>query len=236
MKPWKLLSCRLQLAGAAVLGVGIWIRVDKNQFELLLGSSLYQISAYVLIGAGALVFFVGFSGCCGAVKESKCLLWTYFGLLFLIFAIEVVAAILAFVFFETVNAEIEKQINVTISERYGKNSFEVLNKAVDALQSEMKCCGSENWRDWQQWNDSRVPWSCCERAVNKSCPSLCNLNINYNDTTDPSGIYSKGCKPQLLDWAKENLIILGALGIATAFIELLGMIFACCLIKAIDDQ
>lgn len=29
---------------------------------------------YILIGAGALVMLVGFFGCCGAVRESQCLL------------------------------------------------------------------------------------------------------------------------------------------------------------------
>lgn len=29
---------------------------------------------YILIGAGGLVMLVGFFGCCGAVKESQCLL------------------------------------------------------------------------------------------------------------------------------------------------------------------
>lgn len=29
---------------------------------------------YILIGAGSLVMLVGFFGCCGAVRESQCLL------------------------------------------------------------------------------------------------------------------------------------------------------------------
>ena len=63
-----------QLSGAAVLGIGIWTKIDPGQFDSFLGDTGYSISAYILIGAGAVVMFVGFFGCCGAIKESRVLL------------------------------------------------------------------------------------------------------------------------------------------------------------------
>ena len=35
---------------------------------------LMEYAAYVLIGVGAFVLIVGFFGCCGAIKESRCML------------------------------------------------------------------------------------------------------------------------------------------------------------------
>lgn len=66
------------LAGAAVLGVGIWIRVDKS-LENFRGPdtgledfrNALNTSAYVLIAFGAFTFLVGFCGCCGAMKNNK---------------------------------------------------------------------------------------------------------------------------------------------------------------------
>jgi hypothetical protein len=66
----------LQLAGGAILGLGVWIRIDKNMSDPLLGSAMYQIAGYVMIGTGGLIFIMGFCGCCGALKENKCLLGT----------------------------------------------------------------------------------------------------------------------------------------------------------------
>jgi hypothetical protein len=39
-----------------------------------MGESGFQAAANIMIAAGALVMFIGFVGCCGAVKENKCFL------------------------------------------------------------------------------------------------------------------------------------------------------------------
>ena len=63
-----------QLAGAAILGIGIWTEIDPGQFDAFLGNSGYALPAKILIAAGAFVMVVGFLGCCGAIKESRPLL------------------------------------------------------------------------------------------------------------------------------------------------------------------
>lgn len=74
----------MQLAGAAILGIGVWVKVDSDS---LLGivesvenapSGLAELAyvSYVLIGVGAVLLIIGFLGCCGAVRESKCMLLT----------------------------------------------------------------------------------------------------------------------------------------------------------------
>ena len=64
----------VQLAGLAILGIGVWTKVDAGQFDSFLGNSGYSLSAYMMMAAGAFVAIVGFLGCCGAIKESRCLL------------------------------------------------------------------------------------------------------------------------------------------------------------------
>ena len=70
------------LAGAAILGVGLWVKFDPaitdfaNSVEKT-GSGIKEfrdtlnIGAYILIAFGAFTFVVGFCGCCGAMRESK---------------------------------------------------------------------------------------------------------------------------------------------------------------------
>lgn len=75
-------SSSLQLAGAAILGVGIWVAVDRVSLLGILENiedappELAQLAniGYVLIGVGAFLTLMGFLGCCGAIKESKCML------------------------------------------------------------------------------------------------------------------------------------------------------------------
>lgn len=66
------------LAGAAVLGAGLWVRFDPNLEKFSgLGTEFEEIkdalnlAAYILIAFGAFTFVVGFCGCCGAMRESK---------------------------------------------------------------------------------------------------------------------------------------------------------------------
>ena len=80
------LSCnphlKPQVAGAAILGVGIWVKVDSGSVLSLLEkipgapAQLNQVLnvGYLLIAVGAVLLLLGFLGCCGAVKESKCML------------------------------------------------------------------------------------------------------------------------------------------------------------------
>jgi len=71
-----------QLAGVAILGVGIWVKVDSGSILNFLGkiedapAELSQVLnvGYLLIAVGALLVVIGFLGCCGAVKENKCML------------------------------------------------------------------------------------------------------------------------------------------------------------------
>lgn len=72
----------LQLAGAAILGVGIWVKVDSGSVLNFL-AKIENVPAelsrvlnvgYLLIAIGALLLVIGFLGCCGAVRESRCML------------------------------------------------------------------------------------------------------------------------------------------------------------------
>lgn len=60
-----------QLAGGAVMAVGVWTLVEKSDYISLLNSSFYTTSAYILIAAGVIVIVTGIIGCCGTLKEMK---------------------------------------------------------------------------------------------------------------------------------------------------------------------
>lgn len=80
----SLCFCVIKLAGAVILGVGIWVTVDSSSLLGILDSvkdAPSQLShlasvGYVLIAVGAFLLIIGFLGCCGAVRESRCMLLT----------------------------------------------------------------------------------------------------------------------------------------------------------------
>lgn len=69
----------LQLGGLTLLAMGIWVSVDGSSFLQLLGPFSSQGMQFVNVGffciaIGAVLVLLGLLGCCGAHKESKCLL------------------------------------------------------------------------------------------------------------------------------------------------------------------
>jgi len=82
--------------GCVVLGLSIYALIDGNNLESLVSSgseavgsdfsvTVYSSAAIILIVVSALVAIVAFFGCCGAIKESKCMLGTYFVIILALF-------------------------------------------------------------------------------------------------------------------------------------------------------
>lgn len=63
-----------QLAGLAVMAVGIWTLALKSDYISLLASSTYLATAYILVVAGVVVMVTGVLGCCATFKERRNLL------------------------------------------------------------------------------------------------------------------------------------------------------------------
>lgn len=64
-----------QLGGSFLLGVGVWVLVDPTGFrEIIAANPLLFTGVYVILGMGGMLFLLGFLGCCGAIRENKCLL------------------------------------------------------------------------------------------------------------------------------------------------------------------
>lgn len=220
------------LGGAAVLGVGVWTLVEKSDYLSLLASSTFAVSAYILILAGSLVVLTGFLGCCAVIREQKRCLSAYFFFLLLIFLIELVAGVLAYVYYQRLSEELKQHLNQTMIENYAQPEKDAITLAVDRLQQDFKCCGSNNSRDWtlsayiiSKQSDKRVvPDSCC-----KTITPFCGRRDH------PSNIYKVegGCITKLEKFLADHLLVIGAVGIGVACLQVCGMVLTCCLYKRI---
>ncbi|KAA0724694.1 CD151 antigen [Triplophysa tibetana] len=229
------------LAGGAVMAVGIWTLVDKSDYVSLLSSSTYTVAAYILIGAGAIVMVTGMLGCCATIREQRCLLIVFFVLLLLIFLLEITAGILAYVYYQEcfplcyqLNAELRADLKERMIQNYQEPGQEEITRAVDRLQQDFKCCGSYSSADWtegawiQTYADGRlVPDSCCKTPSDR-----CGVRDH------PSNIYrvEGGCISKLEEFLLQHLLILGSVGLGIAFLQIVGMIFTCCLFRSLKED
>uniref|UniRef100_A0A8C1EX07 Tetraspanin n=1 Tax=Cyprinus carpio carpio TaxID=630221 RepID=A0A8C1EX07_CYPCA len=96
------------LGGSFLLGVGVWVVVDPTGFrEIVAANPLLFTGVYIILAMGSMLFLLGFLGCCGAIRENKCLLLFFFMLILIIFLAELAAAILAFIFREHVSDHVQ---------------------------------------------------------------------------------------------------------------------------------
>ncbi|MBN3295688.1 CD9 protein, partial [Amia calva] len=120
------------LVGSLVLAIGLWLRFDPTTTKILETDEnppSFYIGVYILIGAGGLMMLVGFFGCCGAVRESQCLLGSFFTCLVVIFAAEVAAGVFGFLNREKVPVPQQTQgehhnsqmLSVTLKGKNGEN-------------------------------------------------------------------------------------------------------------------
>ncbi|CAI5636095.1 tetraspanin-11 isoform X6 [Oreochromis aureus] len=182
------------MGGAAVLGVGVWTLVAKSDYLSLLASSTFAVSAYILILAGSLVVVTGFLGCCAVIREQRSCLSTYFICLLFIFLIELVAGVLAYVYYQR-----------------------------------FKCCGSNNSHDWTV-SKYVVSGQAEGRAVPDSCCKTITPHCGKRD--HPSNIYKVegGCITKLEKFLADHLLVIGAVGIGVACLQLVGALLTACFI------
>ncbi|XP_005729961.1 CD9 molecule a isoform X1 [Pundamilia nyererei] len=199
------------LAGTAVLAIGLWLRLDqktKSLFEEPDSSYVFYTGVYILIAAGALIMVVGFLGCCGAIRESPCMLGTFFFFLLIIFAIEVAAGIWGFSNQSQVVNDITGFYTQTYN-NYKSNGDEHLKETLRVIQAELNCCGP-NGR-LEETNPETCPkGELLEELITKSCPDAIEEVFN------------------------SKLHIIGGVGIAIGVIMVFGMIFSmllCCAIR-----
>lgn len=228
------------ILGLAVLGLGIWSRVDGGSWETLLQDSIVLNAANLMIASGVIVTIIGFLGCCGAIKQNQCMLISYAILIFLIFVLEIATGIFAYTKKATVQEELEVNIFKAINSSYGEStkSDQALTKAVDWFQENVNCCGAKEQNDWIKSNwykksgqtSKQVPESCCVKKANG-----CNAgSINFLKLGKK--IHSEGCVEASKDFVKEHMWKIGGAALGIGIIQLLGIVFACCLCHAIKEE
>jgi len=217
------------IIGCGLLGVGIFLKVGDDKF-INVAESLSTISEYITLGnlmiaVGIIIVVVAFFGCCGAIKESQCMLTVFFTFLMLIFILELAGGIYGFINRDEIENQLKKDFQDAIKNKYNGTDNSAIDKTIDEFQKNFECCGYTNYVDWK---DSK--YFDKEKSIPKSC---CKDVNNCNDSNDPTLFQSKGCFKEVVDWFKDNAYAAAACGIAFAALQVIGLIFSMCLICAL---
>jgi len=218
------------LAGAATLGIAIWILVDDDISDVVevAGVSIYT-GSYVLIVAGIVMLIVGFAGCCGALKESTCLLGLYFACLFAIFALEVGAGIWAFLEFDTLQEGIDTALNETFTGTDYIND----DQTFQNFQQNFKCCGTTSLCGGFDPSDQYVGCNCTSSGTDDT---ECGNVMKEGDCKAKTNIYITPCNEALYDFIDDNMKLIGGIALGIGLAEILGMIISMCLCCKIKDK
>merc|ERR1711971_536125 len=120
------------------------------------------------------IFVVAFMGCCGAWKESKCLIYTYAFFLAVILVAQIGAGIAAYMLKSDLNVEVVKNMNMGMKNYGMGEQYEGVTHTWDIVQNQLHCCGVESPADWTRerndtFPDNQVPDSCCVGGQAADC-------------------------------------------------------------------
>lgn len=214
------------LSGLALIIVGSYIKANYGDYLSYKDdeTNFASVSVFIII-VGVIVFVIGFLGCCGAYKENYCMVTTFAVLLGIIFILEIVAGALGFAYRKKVESQVESALDDAVS-KYFEAGQPGAKELLDWAQQEFKCCGRNSSDEYKAPAASAKNETTCKNGGVASC---------YDDNKCSGTKYTKGCQQGFVDFIRHNLAVVGAVAIGIAFIQLLGIIFACCLMKFIKE-
>uniref|UniRef100_A0AAY4DR92 Tetraspanin n=2 Tax=Denticeps clupeoides TaxID=299321 RepID=A0AAY4DR92_9TELE len=192
------------MCGVAIFGFGISL-MTKTKVAGLLPSLAFMSVANILFITGIIITCISFLGFLGALKENRCLLISFFILLFIVMLAELAGACILLVYESDIDKRIAADLRTSLKQSIdSRNNTVVKEDDWDLLQQTFECCGIENKTDWE----GNIPSSC---YVNKL-------------STDK--LFDKGCYNLMKEWFESNLLSTGIGVIVLCSIEVLGMCFS----------
>ncbi|KAG7202538.1 hypothetical protein KM043_009737 [Ampulex compressa] len=214
------------ITGIILLTIGLIIHGIFHNYQHFLDNKFFSVQ-YLLIAVGTIIFIIAFFGCCGAVRESYCMIVTFTSLLVLVFILELSAGISGYVLKSQASNIIQNKMITTMGE-YNSTSPNEITYVWDTLQRDFDCCGTNNVTDWKKiYESGDLPMSCCD--------SLTGAVGTMNCTLNSENLHKSGCFPTFVSFIKGHAVQLGGAGIGIAFIQAIGICFSIHLARSIKN-
>ncbi|RVE68652.1 hypothetical protein OJAV_G00093930 [Oryzias javanicus] len=189
------------MCGVALMGLGGYLMATLKMEGLIPSLARLNIPSLLLI-CGIIITSVSFLGFLGALKENRCLLLTFFLVLFLVMVVELVLACLMLLNDKEIIDRVREDLISSLNSAKKKNITD--QSEWNIMQSWFECCGVNNYTDWS----NNVPKSC------------------YRDQFDKLPPQPKGCFAAFSEWFEEHYLSFGIAVILICVVEVLGMCFA----------
>ncbi|XP_032746018.1 tetraspanin-6 isoform X2 [Rattus rattus] len=142
----------------------------------------------------------------------------------LIFLVELVAAIVGFVFRHEIKNSFKSNYENALKEYNSTKDYR--SEAVDKIQSTLHCCGVTNYRDWKGTNYYS------ETGFPKSC---CKLEGCYPQR-DADKVNEEGCFIKVMTTIESEMGVVAGISFGVACFQLIGIFLAYCLSRAITNN
>ncbi|XP_021707313.1 tetraspanin-2 isoform X1 [Aedes aegypti] len=171
------------LIGFAIVLLAIWMLTDPTfLISMTQNENNYFIGLYILLVVGGLMLSVAFLGCCGAFKESQCMLFSFFSCLLIVLVAEIAAGAWAYHNSAKLDSYVRSAVKEAVQDEY--SVVATRTTTMDSIQKYFHCCGAEGPNDWQSsvYNNAdrssivniaisklnvayKVPESCCVEGL-----------------------------------------------------------------------
>ncbi|XP_069703024.1 CD63 antigen-like [Periplaneta americana] len=211
------------ITGILIIGVGTTIQAIYNNFDTFLEDRFFS-PAVLLIAIGCIVFAVAFFGCCGALRESTCMVMMFAVLLGVVFVLELAAGLAGYLLQEGLKDYLVTTLTDAMPQ-YGHDTE--ITETIDFMQSRLQCCGLDSYKDW----DGKLD------RTTEGVITFQNMTLPHSCVTDDSEyIYGNGCLSRMEYVVGQSAVMLASAAISIALLQLLGVMFACSLGKSIRQQ
>uniref|UniRef100_A0A034WKN6 Protein late bloomer n=1 Tax=Bactrocera dorsalis TaxID=27457 RepID=A0A034WKN6_BACDO len=186
---------------------GIVIVVLSALLMKELGAAIKPICVNLIV-FGSIILCIAFVGCCGALTESLCCIWTYAACLLVL----IVCNVINIIYIKKADSAEHARHDVNLAWQHMKEGSDV---TMHMFQSTLECCGKINYNDYIN-ADMLIPLSCYR---------------GY--TMMPADLYQTGCLAELTDSYDTSykhmyigcLIIFTIEAVSLAFAIALGVIY-----------
>ncbi|KAF0022088.1 tetraspanin-8-like [Scophthalmus maximus] len=197
------------LGGLIILGLSIHTRSNKADYQIT-DEVLPAINLLVFVGAMTMI--LGFLGCCGAIREDRCLLVLFVMGLLSVFLMMLAVGVLGAISRTATAQEVVKE-HLKELLPLSKQPKDV-QESFQQLERNGSCCGLfDGPLDWG--NSTVVPNSCNCADISTNCTVF-----------DGRVIYSTPCMRYLMTWLDRVSESLMGTAFAFAILMILAMIFS----------
>ncbi|XP_011963113.1 tetraspanin-6 isoform X2 [Ovis aries] len=142
----------------------------------------------------------------------------------LIFLVELVAAIVGFVFRHEIKNSFKNNYEKAVKQYNATGDYR--SDAVDKIQSMLHCCGVTNYRDWKDTNyylEKGFPESCCKLE-------------DCSPQRDADKVNNEGCFIMVMTIIESEMGVIAGISFGVACFQLIGIFLAYCLSRAITNN